>query len=63
MHCWQKAVIPRKLFNPVKRSAGADVYQDLFTPAPGTLKEKDDSGGAAGIKPLLSMRLSRNTGL
>lgn len=48
-----KAVIPAKLFNPVKRSAGTDVYQDLFTPTPGTLKkEKADSGGAAGIQAI-----------
>lgn len=46
-----KAVIPAKLFNQGKRSAGADVYQDLFTPAPGTLKkEKADSSTAAGIQ-------------
>jgi DNA mismatch repair protein MutL len=48
-----KTVIPAKLFNPGKRSAGADVYQDLFTTAPGTLKkEKADSGGAAGIQAI-----------
>ncbi|MFX4260779.1 DNA mismatch repair endonuclease MutL [Pelotomaculum propionicicum] len=45
-----KTVIPAKLFNPEKRSAGADLYQDLFAAPRGTLKKEEIDSGAAAIQ-------------